>query len=177
MSAKFRIDSRNVVLPESISRRIDRKVAKLDRTFHRISTCKLTIDGPQGLPRKGGQFSVKLDLSVPGKEIVVTRNKAENLAIAVRQAFDAAQRQLEDYSRIRRQDVKRHEGPPTGSVVRLFPKDGYGFIADDQGREIYFHRNSVLESGFNDLEPGSRVRFAEEQGNDGPQASTVVPLG
>jgi cold shock CspA family protein len=137
----------------------------------------LTIDGPRGLPRKGSQFSVKLDLSVPGKEIVVTRTKAENLAIAVRQAFDAAQRQLEDYSRIRRQDVKHHKGPPTGNVVRLFPQDGYGFIADEQGREIYFHRNSVLESGFNDLEPGSRVRFAEEQGNDGPQASTVVPVG
>jgi cold shock CspA family protein/ribosome-associated translation inhibitor RaiA len=177
MNAQLRIDSRNVVLPESISRRIDRRVAKLERVFSRITDCRLTIDGPKGLPRKGGQFSVTMDLSVPGKEIVVNRHQAGNLAVAIRQTFDAAQRQLEDYSRIRRQDVKRREGPPVGMVVRLFPEEGYGFITDEEGREIYFHRNSVLESGFDLLAPGARVRFAEEKGNDGPQASTVALLG
>jgi cold shock CspA family protein len=177
MSAQLRIDSRNIVLPASITKRINRRVAKLEQVFNRITSCKLTVDGPQGLPRKGGQYSVKLDLSVPGKEIVITRHQAESLAVAIRRTFDAAQRRLEEYSRIRRQDIKRHEGPPQGNIVRLFPEDGYGFIADDEGREIYFHRNSVLESGFDRLQPGSRVRFAEEQGNDGPQASTVSLLG
>lgn len=176
MSAQLKVDSRNVVVPASISRRIDRRVAKLERVFQRITSCRLTIDGPRGLPRKGGQFGVQLDLSVPGREIVINRHQATNLAIAVRRTFDAAQRQLEEYARIRRQDVKHHRQPPQGSVVRLFKDDGYGFIADDQGREIYFHRNSVRDSGFDRLETGARVRFAEERGEDGPQASTVVPL-
>ena len=176
MSAQLRIDSRNVVVPESISKRINRRVTKLERVFHRMTSCKITIDGPQGLPRKGRQFGVRLDISVPGKEIVTNRHQADNLAVAVRLTFDAAQRQLEEYSRIRRQDVKRHQETPRGSIVRLFKEDGYGFISDEEGREIYFHRNSVLDPGFGDLQIGARVRFAEEQGNDGPQATSVAQL-
>lgn len=103
MSAQLRIDSRNVVIPESLSKRINRKVSKLERVFQRITSCRLTVDGPPGLPRKGCRFGVKLDISVPGKEIVVNRHQDENLAVAIRQTFDAAQRKLEDYSRMRRQ--------------------------------------------------------------------------
>lgn len=108
MSALLRIDSRNVVIPESISRRIDRRVAKLERVFDRIVSCRVIIEGPPGLPRKNGQFGVKLTLAVPGKEIVINRHHAGNLAIAVRQSFDAAQRKLDEYSRIRNQEPKRH---------------------------------------------------------------------
>jgi cold shock CspA family protein len=60
--------------------------------------------------------------------------------------------------------------------VRLFPEDGFGFLEAPDGREVYFHRNSVLE-GFETLEVGSEVRFAEEQGIEGPQASTVSLVG
>ncbi|HEX6203170.1 MAG TPA: cold shock domain-containing protein, partial [Thermoanaerobaculia bacterium] len=55
--------------------------------------------------------------------------------------------------------------------------EGYGFIAADDGREIYFHKNAVLPPGFDEIAVGSRVRFHEEQGNEGPQASTVEILG
>ena len=176
MRVPLSIDSRNIVLPASISKRINRKAAKLERVFDRIISCRVTVDRPSGSPRKGGQFNVRLELSVPGSQIVVSRHHAENLAVAIREAFDATQRKLEEYSRKRRNDVKRHEEAPQGHVARLFSDDGYGFIVDDEGREIYFHRNSVLESGFDKLIPGSRVRFAEEQGHDGPQASTVSLL-
>ena len=176
MKAPLRIDSRNVVLPPSISKRINRRAAKLERVFDRITSCRVTIDSPSGSPRKGGQFNVRLELAVPGNQIVINRHHAENLAVAIRESFDAAQRKLEAYSRKRRYDVKRHAEPPEGRVVRLFSDDGYGFILTEDGREIYFHRNSVLDSAFDKLQTGSRVRFAEEQGNDGPQASTVTPL-
>ncbi len=113
---------------------------------------------------------------MPRNQIVVSRHHAENLAVAIREAFEATQRKLEEHSRKRRNDVKRHEEVPQGKVTQLFSDDGYGFILDDEGREIYFHRNSVLESGFDKLHTGSRVRFAEEQGHNGPQASTVFIL-
>jgi len=58
-------------------------------------------------------------------------------------------------------------------VVKIFPGEGYGFLEDDEGREIYFHRNSVLDGAFQRLEVGSEVRFAEEAGEKGPQASSV----
>jgi cold shock CspA family protein len=73
--------------------------------------------------------------------------------------------------------VKQHEGEPVGTVARLDASGEFGFIEVGDGREIYFHRNSVLNGAFDRLEPGARVLFAEEVGDKGPQASTVKPLG
>ena len=69
--------------------------------------------------------------------------------------------------------VKRHEAAPQGRVARLFPEEGYGFIESVDGREIYFHRNAVVNGGFERLAVGAAVRFAEASGDKGPQASTV----
>jgi cold shock CspA family protein len=66
---------------------------------------------------------------------------------------------------------------PRGRVIRLFREEGYGFLETPDGREIYFHRNSVLHPGFDRLEIGTEVRFAEEEGEKGPQASTVAIVG
>jgi len=73
--------------------------------------------------------------------------------------------------------VKAHEPVPEGRVSKLFAHEGYGFIATGEGREVYFHRNSVLNGGFDRLDVGTRVRFAEEAGKEGPQASTVELVG
>ena len=74
-------------------------------------------------------------------------------------------------------EVKQHDGPPTATVARLDPAGEYGFLETGDGREIYFHRNSVLDAGFSRLTVGSRVSFVEEAGEKGPQASTVKLLG
>ena len=73
--------------------------------------------------------------------------------------------------------VKTHESPPQGDVVRLFREEGYGFIEAADGREIYFHRNSVLRAPLEQLQVGQEVRFDEEQGVKGPQATTVRVVG
>ena len=176
METPLRIDSRNISVPPSITKRIERKTARLERVFGRITGCRVTLEGPTGIPSKGGHFNVRLDLSVPGKSIVVSRHHAQNLAVAVREAFDAARRKLDEYSRIRHNEVKSHREPPQGHVVRLFPDAGYGFIHDRDDREVYFHRNSVLDGGFEQLQVGARVRFAEGLGDDGPQATAVFPI-
>ncbi|MGH7966125.1 MAG: cold shock domain-containing protein [Candidatus Binatia bacterium] len=113
-------------------------------------------------------------MTVPGAELVVTRQANADLLVAVRDAFHAAQRQLRDYARRQRGDVKIPETPPQAIVSKLFAKEGYGFLTTPEGREVYFHRNSVLDSGFDQLEVGTVVRFAEERGEKGPQASTVA---
>jgi cold shock CspA family protein len=59
-------------------------------------------------------------------------------------------------------------------VVRLFPQEGYGFLQAPDGREIYFHEKSVLKGAFGRLKVGDEVRYAEELGEEGPQASTVA---
>ena len=78
--------------------------------------------------------------------------------------------------RLQRQ-VKHHEPAPAGRVARLDPSGEFGFIETTDGREIYFHRNSVLNDAFHRLKLGTAVAYSEEEGEKGPQASTVRPLG
>lgn len=104
---------------------------------------------------------------------MVNQQPAEDLRGAIDAAFAAASRQVEEQSRLQRGDVKTNVTPPEGPVVGIFPDEGYDFIAADDGREVYFHRNAVLAPGFDEFEVGTRVRFHEEQGHEGPQASTV----
>jgi cold shock CspA family protein len=120
---------------------------------------------------------VRIDLIVPGDELVVDRQVDEDLYVAIRDAFHAARRKLEDYARRQRGAVKVHEASPHARVVKLFPDEGYGFLETPDGREVYFHRNSVKDSGFDRLEIGTEVRFAEESGEQGPQASAVIIVG
>jgi cold shock CspA family protein len=97
-------------------------------------------------------------------------------SVAVHDAFDAARRRLEDFAREQRGAVKAHEVPAHGRVVELSPVDGYGFIESGEDR-IYFNSASVLEGGFEHLAIGSAVAFVLEEGEKGPQATSVRVLG
>ena len=102
----------------------------------------------------------------------------KDLRQAINDAFKAAGRRLQDYARRQRGDIKSHELPSEARVSKIFPREGYGFLTSDDGREIYFHKNSILGRAFPRLTVGTTVRFVEEQGEKGPQASTVriVPV-
>ncbi len=153
--------------------------AKLDSFCANIMRCRVVVKMPHRHHRQGNFYSVRIDLTVPGKEIVVNREPSEHAAYqdfqaAVRDAFDSAKRKLEDYVRVRRRDVKSHEAPQTNaSIVQLLPEPGYGVLETSDGREIYFHQNSVINEKFEHLKPGMKVSFVEEEGEKGPQASTV----
>lgn len=58
-------------------------------------------------------------------------------------------------------------------MSKILPQEGYGFLTADDGREIYFHKNSVLGRAFPRLKVGTTVRYVEEAGEKGPQASTL----
>jgi ribosomal subunit interface protein len=162
----------------AIEAAIREKAAKLEQFYDRITSVRVVIETPHRQHRKGKLFHVRIDLRVPGQEIVVSRDPAshhefEDVYVAIRDAFDGAKRQLEDYARETRHRPKTHEAPPEGRVVSLHAGDGYGFIEASDGREIYFHRNSVVGGAFDRVRIGDRVRFDETAGECGPQASTV----
>lgn len=159
---------------EAIETKIKEKVAKLEQFNDRIMGCRVSVESPQRRQHQGKIFSVRIDLTVPGKELVVNKVEHVDLYVAIRDAFDAATRRLEEHSRKIRGDVKSHEETPRGRVTKLFPDDGYGFIETSDGREIYFHRNSVIEPSFERLAEGASVIFLEEQGKKGPQAVRVA---
>jgi ribosomal subunit interface protein len=184
MQLPLQITFKNMDPSPAVEAKIREKVAKLDHFHEHIMGCRVVIEAPHHRGRKGKLYTVSVDITVPGGEIVVDREKRkshahEDIFVALRDAFNAAGRQLEDNARRMRQDVKTHETPLHGKVLRLLPYEGYGFIAMSDGREVYFHRNSVVEGSFDDLEEGSEVRVvvAEKEGEQGPQASTVKPVG
>jgi ribosomal subunit interface protein len=164
-------------IPESpaVETRIREKVAKLERFHDRIMGCRVTVESPQQRKHQGKLYSVHIDITVPGGgELVVNRVQHEDIYVAIRDAFNAATRQLEDHNRVRRGDVKEHPVPGHARVARLFPAQGYGFLETPDRREIYFNRNSVLDPGFDRLDVGTEVQYIEEQGQQGPQARMVT---
>lgn len=164
-------------IPESaaVEGRIREKAARLERFHDRIMSCRITVESPQHRKHQGKLYSVHIDITVPGGgELVVNRVQDEDVFVAIRDAFNAVTRQLEDYKRVQRGDVKSRELPHVARVLRLFPAQGYGFIETPDRREVYFHRNAVLDPGFDRLEIGSEVQFIEEQGETGPQARAVT---
>jgi cold shock CspA family protein len=158
-------------------RRIERRAAALERYHDRIMGCRVAVTAPahqaHGVP---SAYQIRIDLTLPEGELAVNRQVKPSLTEAVQDAFQVARRQLQDFVRQQRQDVKRHEAAATGCVTRLLPYEGYGFLTAADGREIYFHRNSVVEDGFDRLTEGTDVRFVEVVGAEGPQASTVEPV-
>jgi cold shock CspA family protein/ribosome-associated translation inhibitor RaiA len=159
---------------------IREKTAELERFYPRITSCHVWLEHPGQHHRrgKGAQFHVRIELAVPGKTLVVSRAPLahlpnEDVYLATSEAFHEMRRQLQDFARVRRGDVKTAVRPPHARVARLHPEESFGFLETDEGREIYFHRSSVLGGGFDRLSVGTEVRFSEEPGDKGPQASTV----
>jgi len=161
---------------------IRERAGKLEQFYDDITRCEVTVEMPHKHRHQGNLFSVRIDVTVPGKEIVVQRSPDEHQAhedpyVAIRDAFDAMRRQLEDYSRIQRGKVKTHDVPLHGEIVELNPDEGYGKLRTPDGREVYFHRNCVIDASFDKLSIGTPLRFTEELGERGPQATTAHVIG
>ncbi|HEX2223438.1 MAG TPA: HPF/RaiA family ribosome-associated protein [Thermoanaerobaculia bacterium] len=175
MQVPLELSARAIELDSAMEADLRRRAAKLERYYDRITSCRIAVERPTGNHHnEGGPYRVRIDITVPGSELVAAK-EGEDLNATVRDAFKAAERQVEEFSQRRRGDVKTPVLPPEGQVVRVFQEEGFGFIAAPDGREVYFHRNAVLDPpGFDKIQVGSQVRFAEEQGFEGPQASTVT---
>lgn len=172
----LKIAARNTVLSPAIEADIRERAEALLLYYDRIVACRVTVEVPQRRHHDGILYNVRIDATVPGGEISVHRRPHEDLRTAVQIAFNAARRRLQDYARRRRGAVKTHESSPLARVIEYYPLAGYGFLETEDGRTVYFDRNSVVEGGFDHLDVGTEVRFTEESGEKGFQASTVVPI-
>jgi ribosomal subunit interface protein len=184
MKLPLQITFKNVDSTEAIESSIRRHAERLDRFFSRIMRCHVVVSSPQRRHRKGKLYCVGIHLTIPQHEIAVNRapgldHAYEDIEVAIREAFNAAARQLEEHARRMRGDVKVHPVPLHGRVRALFPEKGYGFIETSDGLEIYFHRNSVVGDAFPQLSIGDEVRYVarEQESEKGPQASTVTLIG
>lgn len=181
MPENVHITFRHLSASDALEARAREGVSKLFELFPRIAKCDIAIELDQGR-RRGQHFRCRVDLVVPNAELVAQNSQAGDAGsdayVALGEMFDEATRQLEEYVRRARWDVKHHDGTPHARVAKLMAGEGpgtrYGFLETHDGREIYFHEHSVLHGRFGELELGTEVRFVEEDGEKGPQASTVA---
>ncbi len=178
MQLPLQVTFRNLPPSDAITASIRKHADKLNQFYDRIMSCRVVVEAPHQHHHKGNLYQVRIDLTVPHKELIVNREPPahqahEDIYVAIRDAFAAAQRQLTAYAQSHRHQVKSHETPHHGRIANLFSDEGYGFIETPEGHEVYFHKNSLLNGVFSKLEIGDEVRFAPEDGDQGPQASTV----
>lgn len=202
MEIPLQVTFRHMPPSAAIETSIREKAAKLEDFYDGIMAGRVMVEAPHRHHHKGKAYQIRIYLTVPGGELVVNRapkhldatrlmpsdtperdlieshepsrhGAHEDVYVAIRDAFNAAARRLQDYARRRRGKVKTHESTPHGRVIKLFPGEDYGFLETADGREIYFHKNALAEAGCDRLEVGTEVQFVEEPGEKGPQASTV----
>ena len=172
------------------------RIDKLEKYYPAIVGCRVLVELVQRRHETGNRYHVRIDLTVPGEDLVVTHQASlrataraigaqkttktgeldrdrKHARVAVREAFETARRKLQDYVRRQRGTVKVTVRQPSGRVSQLFPVDEYGYIEAEDGHEVYFQKSSVLKSAFDRLAVGSAVSFVEQPGEKGPQASTV----
>jgi len=182
MQLSPQITFRNMKRSPAVEANVQEHFAKLEKFFDRIMSCSVAVEALHKHHRQGNHYHVRIDLRVPGGELVTSRQADEHHAytdvyVAIRDAFDTMRRQLEDYARRHDQRAKAHAAPPHGRIVELNPAENFGRIETPDGRLVYFHRNSLVKASFDDLSVGAEVRFSEELGERGPQASTVHLVG
>jgi cold shock CspA family protein/ribosome-associated translation inhibitor RaiA len=180
MEVPITLSFRNVDKNSAIEKLIRQQAAKLERVCDHIVSCRIAVEKPQEHQRSGNSFRVRIDITVPPQhELVVSREAGEGdlheqLSTVIRDAFGAMRRQLRKLVEKQHGDIKAHpEQEIKGVIARLFPEQGYGFIKGLDGAEVYFHKNSLVNDDFERLEVGTGVQWVEQQGDKGPQASTV----
>ena len=181
MQIPLQISFENSEPSEAVRAVIGHEVERLEKYQHHITGCRVAVVAPSTKHRHGSVYRINIWVTAPPHEnIVVSHQPSDDrshvhVEVAIKDAFAAARRQIEALTQRASGKVKLHEVEAHGRVTKI--SADYGFIATSDGGEVYFHRNSVLDSAFDRLSVGSEVRFAEELGEKGAQASTVHLIG
>ena len=111
MQVPLQLTLKDMPQSEAVESRIREKAEKLGRFYDPIISCRVVVETPQRHQHQGKLYSVRIDLTVPGAELVANRAQDEDVYVAIRDAFVAITRQLEDFARRQRGEVKSHATP------------------------------------------------------------------
>jgi len=180
----LQIAFRNIDPSAAIEAKVRENARKLGRFHQRITNCRVVVSAPEKRHHRERLYVVRISIAVPGGTIWINRVNPQDPAhtdvyVAIRDAFGAAVRKLEDFVRRHEGKVKSHAVEPHGVVSLLNAAEGYGFIVTSVGDEIYFHRTSVVNDAFGRLKTGAKVRYVlgTKPRGSSPQASTVRVVG
>jgi len=173
MQVPLQITIRDIDHSDAVEQRIRQKAEKLNLYSDRIISCRVVVEQTTRNKHQGKLHNVRINLTVPGKELFVNRNEQEDLYVAIRDAFDDMARKLEEEMKIAQGEVKTHPELIHGRVARIFKDDDFGFIETENGQEYYFNAANVVHPHFDKLEVGTEVHFIEVMGDEGPRAHRV----
>lgn len=179
MNTNLEIAFHNMDTSETLDAYIRERAEKLERMYDRVVGMRVAVEKQHRQHRTGNVFDVHIELKVPGQDIVVSRKPAKanekyanpDARTSVRDAFEAAERQLIEYKQKQRGAVKVHDSEEPGYVTEI--NGDHGFLRTNTGTQLYFHRNSCINVALEDLQQGDPVKYVETVGDTGPTASKV----
>ena len=183
MELPLELSFHNIQPSDAVEAAIRERAEKLKTLYDRLVAVRVHVEAEMQRRRTGNLYTLHIELGVPGKDLVVSRAPHKpkrkyadpDLYTIIREAFDVAERQLKDYKAQLSGEVKTHESDYQfqGQVTQLMPEEDHGFLLTKEGGQLYFHRNSVLNNGFDKLRKGDLVHYIETVGDTGPTASKV----
>ena len=182
MDTPLEIAFHNLQSSPAIETELRHHVDKLEHRFGRLVGCRVSVERLHAQHRTGNLFEVHITLTVPGRDIAVShppqkaRERFANpdIHVSIRDAFDAAERRLEAFKgRVRSDTSAPNASALTGQVTLIEPGADHGFILNNTGSQLYFHRDSVTNGRFEALTQGDKVHYVEEQGEAGPVAAKI----
>lgn len=173
------ITFRNVDSSPAVEAHIRQRFDELEKYHSRIVGCRVVLHADKK-KISGRDFEVQLTISVPGPDIYIARKvgrseAADDVNLAIHKVFDAARRKLKEQGeKMSGHQTKIYPVVLHGTIDRLFPGEGYGFIKANDGKEVYFERDNLTTGNWNDVAVDQKVRFREEIGEKGPYAINVA---
>lgn len=163
---------------ETLRADIERRARKFEQFAQDIIKCSVVMEAAEHRHHQGNRFVVRIRVTLPGGELDVGHAPSgdqshQDAYVAIRDAFRAMRRKLQDFHRKQQGKVKHHEEAPHGRIRYVDTQSGHGVIETPEGREVYFERNSLVDADFDKMQSGDKVRFTEVAGEEGPRASTV----
>jgi ribosomal subunit interface protein len=174
----IQIESRNIAMTPRWRAEIDARMQALQNGHEDLMHGRVTLSKNRHHKKADNVAEAVIVVSVKGRHTVTARKREKSFEEAIREAFQAVEVELRKI----REKRASHEvgipgGPPLhGVIARILPVEGYGFILDDTGTEVYFHRNALHDMDFDQLDEGVEVTFNMEPGEKGLQATTVNPV-
>lgn len=183
MQEPLEIVFHNVQSSAAVEAAIRERFTKLERLYDRLVSCRVSVEALHRQHRTGNLFEVHIDMLVPGAELVVSKQpqKAKeryanpDVYVSIKEAFDAAERQLKRFKRQKREDLQPVDALFQGQVAEMHAEEDWGYLLTKEGALLYFHRNAVLDGTFDALKRGDVVHYVEGMGETGPAAVKVRP--
>lgn len=173
----LQIESRNVDMTPRWKTEIEQRMQSLQIGHDDLIHGRVTLTKNRHHKKDARVAEALVLVTLPGRHTITARKEEKTFEEAIRAAFSAVEIELQKYRDKRAtKEIRTEPIPPLRGVIsKLFREEGYGFILQEGGGEVYFHRNALRGLTFEDLSDGTEVVFNAGPGEKGEQATIVLP--